>query len=292
VEFTSTAYYYADVTILANAAKLLNKQADYDTYTALGEKIKIAFNKKYLDPFTGNYDKGLQTELSAALYWHLVPEEQIKRTARALANRVRADSVKLDVGLLGTKTILNALSENGYADLAYQLASSEKQPSWGWWIVNGATTLYENWPINAGSDISLNHIMFGEISAWFYKGLGGILPDTTNPGFRHIRLHPHFVEGLNEFSATHDCPYGPITSSWTRNGNSKGAGKANAKGKTLTYTITLPPGTTATLTLDSPDAAGAANGPGGHAKTQVQELTTGTWTFTRKDDHSEFIAGH
>jgi alpha-L-rhamnosidase len=285
VEFTSTAYYYADVSILANAAKLLDRQADYSTYTTLGDKIKLAFNKKYLDPYTGNYDKGLQTELSAALYWHLVPEEQIKRTARALANRVRADSVKLDVGLLGTKTILNALSENGYADLAYQLASSEKQPSWGWWIVNGATTLYENWPINSGSDISLNHIMFGEISAWFYKGLGGILPDTAAPGFRHIRLHPHFVHGLNEFSATHDCPYGPITSSWTRTS------------KILTYTITLPPGTTATLTLDGPDAATRANSPdrqddvnGGPAKTQVLELTAGTWTFTRKDDHGEFTA--
>jgi alpha-L-rhamnosidase len=268
VEFTSTAYYYADVTILANAAKLLGKQTDYDTYSALGEKIKAAFNQKWLDPATGSYDNGLQTELSAALYWHLVPAEQIKHTAAALAARVRADSVKLDVGLLGTKTILNALSENGYADLAYQLASSEKQPSWGWWIVNGATTLYENWPINAGSDISLNHIMFGEISAWFYKGLGGILPDTAAPGFRHIRLHPHFVNNLDEFSATHDCPYGPITSAWTRKGEDKA----------LTYTVTLPPGTTATLTLDRADG-----------KTQVLELKPGTWSFTQKSQEGEFI---
>jgi alpha-L-rhamnosidase len=265
VAFTSTAYYYADVTILANAAKLLGKQADYEHYNALREKILIAFNKKWLDPLTGNYDQGLQTELSAALYWHLVPEEQQSRTARLLAARVRADSVKLDVGLLGTKTILNALSENGYADLAYQLASSEKQPSWGWWIVNGATTLYENWPIDAGSDISMNHIMFGEISAWFYKGLGGILPDSAAPGFRHIRLHPHFVAKLDEFSATHDCPYGPITSGWVR------------KGKVLTYTITLPAGTTTTLTLDGLDG-----------QPQVQEVEAGTWTFVRKAGENDF----
>ena len=280
VEFTSTAYYYADVTILADAAKLLGKPADYDTYSALAAKIKTAFNKKWLDPATGIYDKGLQTELSAALYWHLVPAEQVKRTAAALAARVKADSVKLDVGLLGTKTILNALSENGYADLAYQLASSEKQPSWGWWIVNGATTLYENWPINAGSDISLNHVMFGEISAWFYKGLGGILPDTAAPGFSHIRLSPHFVKNLDEFSATHDCPYGPITSSWTRKGKGKDRGngmginrdrgKDRGNGGDLTYTVTLPPGTTATLTLEAADG-----------KTQVRELPAGTWSFTR-----------
>ena len=65
-------------------------------------------------------------------------------------------------------------SLNGFdADVAYKLASNETCPSWGWWIVNGATTLYENWPLDAKSDISKNHIMFGEIGAWMYKALGG-----------------------------------------------------------------------------------------------------------------------
>src|ERR1700760_4361735 len=101
----------------------------------------------------------------------MVPAKYVKQTAAALAARVRADSVKLDVGLLGSKAILNALSENGYGDLAYQLASRDSYPSWGWWMVNGATTLYENWNIGNSTDISLNHIMFGEIGAWMYKAL-------------------------------------------------------------------------------------------------------------------------
>jgi alpha-L-rhamnosidase len=237
-------------------------------YSRLSEKIKAAFNSKYLDAATGNYDKGLQTELSAALYWHLVPAPVIPKTAAVLAARVLADSVKLDVGLLGTKTILNALSENGYADLAYRLASNEAEPSWGWWMKNGATTLYENWPINAGSDISLNHIMFGEISAWFYKGLGGILADSAEPGFRHIRLQPHFVTGLNEFSATHDCPFGTIVSHWQRDRDS------------LTYTATIPAGASATLTLELPG--------GGR---QVEELTSGTCQFVWMAGEKKFRRG-
>ena len=32
-------------------------------------------------------------------------------------------------------------------------------------MVSGATTLYESWPIDAKSDISMSHIMFGEIGA-------------------------------------------------------------------------------------------------------------------------------
>lgn len=35
-------------------------------------------------------------------------------------------------------------------------------------------------PMNAKSDISLNHITFGEIGAWFYRALGGIKPDPEN----------------------------------------------------------------------------------------------------------------
>ncbi|MBS1576385.1 MAG: alpha-rhamnosidase, partial [Bacteroidetes bacterium] len=240
VELTSTAYYYADVKILAEAAKLFGKTDDYNSYTTLSQKIKDAFNKKYLDKATGIYDKGVQTELSVPLYWGLVPDDMKTKVAASLARRVLADSVKLDVGLLGTKAILNALSENGYADLAYKLASRETFPSWGWWIANGATTLYENWPINAGSDISMNHIMFGEIGAWMYKALGGIKPDPSSPGFKNILLHPYFVSGLDHFNASHQSPYGNIKSEWKRNG------------KKIVYTVTIPANSTASLVLDIP----------------------------------------
>lgn len=240
VEFTSTAYYYTDTRILANAAKLLGHVADQQRYTVLAEKIRSAFNAKYLDPATGMYGNGLQTELSVALFWKLVPDTLIAKTAALLAKRVAADSMKLDVGLLGTKAVLNALSENGYSSIAYQLATRKTFPSWGWWIVNGATTLYENWPIDAKSDISMNHIMFGEIGAWVYKGLGGIYPDPQQPGFKHVLLKPYFAEGLRGFSAEHKSPYGTIVSSWQR----------TKKG--LQYTVVIPANSTATVSLDIP----------------------------------------
>ncbi len=238
VELTSTAYYFTDVQILAKTAKLLGKTADFEQYSKLADKIKTAFNAKYLDKTKGIYGSGFQTELSVALYWGLVPNEFKSTVAANLAKRVAADGNHLDVGLLGTKAILNALSENGYADLAYKLAAHETYPSWGWWIVNGATTLYENWPIDAKSDISMNHIMFGEIGAWFYKGLGGIKPDPENVGFKNILLEPHFVEGLNQFEATFNAPTGKIESAWK---------KEQSK---IIYQVTVPPNATATLRLN------------------------------------------
>jgi alpha-L-rhamnosidase len=237
VELTSSVYYYTDASILAKAANILGKQADYVKYTALANKIRNAINAKYLDTTTGIYGKGLQTELSVPLYWGVVPENLKSKVADNLAQRVAADNFHLDVGILGAKAILSALSDNGHADVAYKIASQETFPSWGWWMVNGATTLYENWQIDAKSDISLNHIMFGEIGAWLYKGIAGIHPDPEHPGFKNVLLQPHFVPGLNEFTATHKGPYGNIISSWQRTNNG------------VTYKVTVPANSTATITF-------------------------------------------
>jgi alpha-L-rhamnosidase len=249
VELTSSVYYFTDVSILAKAAKLLGHPADYAHYLALAQKIRAAINAKYLNRQTNLYGSGVQTELSVPLYWGVVPDELREKVAANLARRVAADNYHLDVGLLGTKAILGALSENGQADVAYRLAAQETFPSWGWWMANGATTLYENWPIDAKSDISMNHIMFGEIGAWLYKGLAGIQPDPQQPGFKNVLLTPHFVAGLDHFEASHEGPYGIIRSAWKKNGT------------TVSYSVTVPPNATATLLL--PVAAGQAVYEGG-----------------------------
>tara|TARA_R110002049_G_scaffold309206_1_gene518568 strand:+ start:35471 stop:38164 length:2694 start_codon:yes stop_codon:yes gene_type:complete len=235
--FTSSIYYFVDATILAKTAKLLVKQDDYTTYSNLAQKIKNAINSKYLNQETGMYGSGFQTELSAPLYWGIVPENLKTKVADNLAKKVIKDNKHLNVGLLGTKTVLNALSENGYEYLAYEIAAQETFPSWGWWIKNGATTLYENWPIDAKSDISRNHIMFGEIGAWLFKGIGGIFPDPNNPGFKNTILKPHFVKGLDYFNASHTGPYGKIVSYWKRNKDF------------IEYDVVIPPNSTATLYL-------------------------------------------
>lgn len=237
LQYTSSVYFYVDANILAKAAALFKNQKDYTYYSALAAKIKKAINDKYFKRETGMYASGTQTELSMALQWGIVPEPYKIRVAENLAKRVAADSMHLDVGVLGAKAILNALSDNGQAETAYKLAAQDTYPSWGWWIVNGATTLYENWNIQAERDISLNHMMFGEIGGWFFKGLGGIKPDEEKPGFKNVRLQPNFVAELDFFNASHDGPYGKIVSSWKREGQS------------ILYTVVIPPNSAATVLL-------------------------------------------
>lgn len=253
-ELSSSIYFYVDAMITAKTAQLLGKENDAAHYSILAAEIRKAINDKFLDREKGIYAGGSQTEMSMPLMWKIVPEDMVEKVAANLVASVKETGYHLDVGVLGAKAILNALSENSYADVAYRVAVQNTYPSWGWWIVNGATTLLENWDLKATRDISDNHIMFGEIGAWPYKGLGGIFPDEQQPGFKHIILRPNFVAGLDHFEARHHSPYGEIVSAWQRKGNR------------VLYTITVPDNTTATLYIPTgmKDSGTREFGPGLH----------------------------
>ncbi len=237
IKLTSSLYYYTDVLILSKAASLLGKEKDALYYTQLAREIKSAINENFLNRSTGIYCSGTQTELATPLYWGVVPEELKARVAKNLYDKVAENNFYLDVGLLGTKALLNALSENGYAEAAYRVATQETYPSWGYWIKNGATTLFENWKVDVTKDASRNHIMFGEIGAWMYKGIGGLFPDEQYPGFKHFVLKPHFIDSLDFFEMKHRSPYGWISSKWKR------------KSDKIIYELHIPVNTTATLYL-------------------------------------------
>jgi len=115
------------------------------------------------------------------------------------------------------------LSEAGRSDLAFAMATKDDKKSFGTWIRRGATTFWEDW----GDGDSRNHIMFGDVSAWWYQTLAGIrLADTVsavalnnNPGdiaFKKIVIAPIPVQGLEWVKAEHDSPYGVIRSHWRK----------------------------------------------------------------------------
>ncbi len=232
-ELMSSIYYYVDTKVLADAAQLFGKQEDYQHYSALAQKIKNAINGKYLNRGTGIYANGTQTEQSMPLMWGVVPDDMRQFVANNLAKKVQDNGFHLDVGVHGAKALLFALSENGHAETAYKVAAQDKYPSWGWWIVNGATTLLENWDLKAERDISDNHMMFGAVGGWFFRGLGGIYPDNAKPGFKNIVLRPNFVTGLQQFTATYQSPYGSIESKWEK------------KKKDIVYKVIIPANSTA-----------------------------------------------
>src|SRR5690606_14613759 len=106
------------------------------------------------------------------------------------------------------------LTRYGCSDELYRIAAQRTFPSWGYWMEQGATTLWQNWD---GSQ-SRNHIMFGSIESWFYRGLAGIRPDENHPGFENVIISPAFINGLNEVKGSYQSCRGLIKSEWEKRG--------------------------------------------------------------------------
>ena len=215
VGITSTGYYYVCAKLLAKFAALTGCREDNEKYTSLANDIKASFNEHYYNG-DGTYGGGEPTALGCALYLELVGESVKAKVAAKLAGIMAARDFKVDFGILGAKYIPRALADNGYCDEAYKILTQPEFPGWGFWLEHDATTLWEGWGLGASS---MNHIMYGDISAWMYQYPGGITPNPDAPGFTDFIIKPHFPDGLDRFSAEHKAPLGLIKSEWRRQGN-------------------------------------------------------------------------
>lgn len=223
--------------MLAENARVLSASADLNgdkdlsrRCQEMSSRIKRAVWSKFFDP--AQLEKSTQTALALAVRFDLPPADHRERTVQTLIKKVESQG-HIDAGIVGAKHVLRALSEEGRTDLAFRIVARKEQPGWGWWIEQGATTLWEDWK----GESSLNHIMFGDVSNWFIQWLGGIGLDRSRPAFEHILLRPQVVGDLTWVKASHKSPYGWIRSEW------------RMKGQRVTVKTVIPPGSTATLTM-------------------------------------------
>ena len=128
-------------------------------------------------------------------------------------------------GVIGISWLMRGLSDNGFADVAYRLATTKTYPSWGYMTENGATTIWELWNGDKASPKmnSGNHVMLlGDLLTWCYKYLGGIRQAATVPtgspvGYKHIVLRPAFdIQDCEWANVSYVSPYGTIKSHWKK----------------------------------------------------------------------------
>jgi len=242
---TSTGYYYANAHILSRAAAVLGKTDDEAKYTEQARQIKQSLLETFFDARAGQSVCRSQTGNAMLLFYGLLEGEQRDTTLAGLLADIYARDLHGFFGILGAKYVLQALTDNGRSDVAWRVASQETFPSWGLWIRQGATTLWEMWE---GKTSRIHH-MFSDISGWFYKALAGINPDPCQPGFKRALVRPHFATGLDWVRAEHRSGYGTLGVSWKRTAGC-GCGCGGVE-----LTLRVPPNTTAELTLPVSDAS-------------------------------------
>lgn len=239
-EIVSTVYYFYCAEILSKIAKVVSNDMDVRKYAELSVKIKNAFNQKFYNSETGDYAEGQKTALALALFFDFVPQDGRKKVINSLVSHIGKNNYFIDTGQFGAKYLLHTLSDNGYADRAYKLASRTEFPGWGNWVKQGATTIWETWD----GKLSQNHTGFGTITTWFYNVLAGIRPDPAAPGFKKFIIKPEIVGGLTWVKCEYNSVYGKIVSHWELAGN------------VLKLNVTIPPNTTATVYVPAKDMEG------------------------------------
>ncbi len=233
IPFTSGCILYHDAVLLSRIASVLHRSADAATFTARAAALRAAFNKRF---YKGNgvYNNGGQTAEANPLYYGLATNAMRAKVLQRLLQDIHSHHDHLDVGILGAKCLFRVLSASGHTALAYRIATQTTYPSYGQWILHGATTLWEQWGLDPAS---MNHIMFGDIVGWMYNDLAGIRPDWRSPGFRTILISPHPIKALPWVAAEHESQFGLIQSAWRWHGTK------------LTLTVVIPPASSAFVTL-------------------------------------------
>ena len=267
-DIITTSYFAYSTSLLAKMAAVIGNKEDAAKYSQLSEAIKKAFQKEFLTP-GGRLASQSQTAYSMALEFGLLPEDLVPKAAANLAEDVKIMG-HLTTGYVGTSLLCKALSDNGYADLAFTLLNNEEYPSWLYMVKKGATTLWERWnavrPDGTVERSSFNHYALGSVGEWMYQYIAGINIDPENPGYKHILLSPHPGGGLTHAEAELKTMYGKVKSAWKLE-----AGE-------MVYEVTVPANTTATITLPGAKAGEVMMNGKLVAGTSV-ELGSGSYVF-------------
>ncbi len=223
-----TFYQWRCADFTSKAAKVLGHTNEAREYAALAERTKQAFLRKFYDEEKGTYGPYGGNIFALVMG---VPAGQEKRVLDALKRDIAENDGHLDTGIFGTQFFFEILAEYGMNDLAYEAMNKRTQPSYGWWIEQGATTTWERW--DGGG--SRNHPMFGGGIVWFYRKLAGMNTDPENPGYRKIIFRPQPAGDLRYVSYSNLTPYGTAGIRWEK------------KDKNFLMEVNVPVGSTATV---------------------------------------------
>jgi alpha-L-rhamnosidase len=268
---TSTAFYYHHVVMLSEFAGILGKHDDQKKYSSLADEIKQAFINKFIAEGKGKVDIETQASQAFALYYDLLPESDRKAALDILEKDI-LEKYKghLSTGIFGTKMMYDVLRMYERNDLGFIITNQKTYPGYGYMIENGGTTIWESWE---GGSISYNHPMFGSVSDWFFKALGGIYPTENAVGFNPFIIKPSVVGDLEWVNCRYQSIRGEITSNW------------RIENDNFYLDAAVPGNTTAKIYIPaiSPESVFESDKPAAHSK--------GLKLTQFKNNYAEFEAG-
>lgn len=267
---TATFGYHRAVSALARVAEAIGEDGDAAKYDALAREIGAAFHARYATGDT--YGSGSQACDAFALDMGVVPDAKKDAVLAHLVDGIKAKGYHLTVGEIALPSVFHVLSAAGRDDVVHAFATQTGNPSYGYQVVHGATSLTENWD-GPTSGNSQNHFMLGAIDEWFHAGLAGLGQTDDSIGYETLLVRPAVVGDVTRAAAAYETPRGRAASSWRRTG------------RRLRLDVTVPPGARARVEFPlrggstRPKAPSDARFTGLRDGSAVYEIGSGTWRF-------------
>jgi alpha-L-rhamnosidase len=246
----ATAFFARSAQIVAAMAKVTGRAHEAEQYAALAGSIRAAFAMEFLSS-DGRLKGDTQAGYALAMSFNLIPDNLKPETLKFLIENINGlYSGHLSTGIQSTHRAMLELTRGGRSDEAYKLLMNRSFPSWMYMVDNGATTIWERWDgyvkgrgfQDPGMN-SMNHWALGSVGEWVWRTVTGLNPDETQPGWKHFTIAPVPGGGLTSAKGEYNSIRGLITSAWEiSNGQ-------------FTLSVTVPPGTMATVRLPGTEGA-------------------------------------
>jgi alpha-L-rhamnosidase len=213
VQLTGTAHYLQCAEIMSLFAQLMGDKEQEQLYVQLADNLREELKAAFWDKTV--HDKiNRQTLFSTLLYHDIVPENERSAAIDSLLLAISAGpSGHFNTGIFGTKYALETLSASASPERVYDIVNSTEYPGWGHMIDQGATTIWETWK-ESDNTYSNCHPMFGSVTEWFYRWLGGIRPNIDYPGFERFVISPFVPDNLEFVNTKYKSPFGEIITGW------------------------------------------------------------------------------
>lgn len=262
-DFLGASYLAMDARMLAEMAEASGR--DPRPFREIEKKTSDRIRADFLNEKGGFRTEVLNTMQTPALFLlhnGILDGEPKEAMIKRLRDNFRRHGNCLQTGFLGTSILMGTLTDNGMADIAYDLLFQHKNPSWLYSVDNGATTIWERWNsytkesgMGPKGMNSFNHYAYGVVCEWIWKTAAGIAADPKAPGFRHIIMKPVPDRRLGNLDAVYRSAAGEIGSSWRYDGDR------------WIWDFTVPEGATAAVSL--PGQTGEKEYPAGKHHIEV-----------------------
>jgi hypothetical protein len=201
------AFHYRTLVLMSEMAAAINEAADAKPFGEQAARVREAFNAKLFDDKRGVYVDGEGVEHASlhanlfALAFGLVPDERKPRVIEFIESRGMACSV------YPAQFLLEALFENGRADAAMGLMTSDSDRSWRNMLKVGSTITLEAWDAKYKPNLDWNHAWGAAPANIIPRYVLGVRP--TSPGFAKMTVQPQ-VGPLKRVEGTVPTIRGPV----------------------------------------------------------------------------------